>query len=325
VANIAESKRTHKQLAGSANAMHVAVFLMRSKHLSVHREAARIVSNMLSSTASHRLFLDDGGLISLFRLCRSLDLETLLNCALIYRKLSPILANHEFMIAKGCLAPLLILMGTQDLGVRQQSAAAMRDLASNLNFKSTMAEEGCLKRAIELGKDDDLQLRIIGLGTLRHLSINTRVKRPIVLEGGLGPIYMAVEDETQDLDLLRQAAAILSNISENGENQVSLIKEECLPRLIHLGNISHPEIQQDVAKCYASLTANPENHVGVFGSVEIKSILHLSNSKCFINPIKTEEYKTAAKRGLNSRISKDKFTLLINWKLTLKHFMGEQK
>ena len=117
IANIAESKRTHKQLVSkTVNAIHMSVFLMRSKHLSVHREAARIgkqlsecyvllakfitfnffvVSNMLTSSASHRLFLDDGGLISLFRLCRSLDSETLVSCALIFRKLTPVLARYE--------------------------------------------------------------------------------------------------------------------------------------------------------------------------------------------------------------------------------------
>jgi hypothetical protein len=47
---------------------------------------------MLTSSASHRLFLDDGGLISLFRLCRSIDAETLLNCSLIFRKLTPVSA-----------------------------------------------------------------------------------------------------------------------------------------------------------------------------------------------------------------------------------------
>jgi dTDP-4-dehydrorhamnose reductase len=56
-----------------------------------------------------------------------------------------------------------------------------------------------------------------------------------------------------------------------------------------------------------------------------KEILHFSNSKCFINPIKSEEYKTAAKRGLNSRISKDKITLLRNWKLALKYFKDMKK
>ena len=56
-----------------------------------------------------------------------------------------------------------------------------------------------------------------------------------------------------------------------------------------------------------------------------KEIINISNSKCFINPIKSHEYKTAAKRGLNSRIIKGKFTQLSNWKFSLKHFIGKQK
>ena len=57
------------------------------------------------------------------------------------------------------------------------------------------------------------------------------------MEGGLGPIYAAIEDISQDIDLLRQCSAILSYITENGENQITLIKDDVLPRLIHLSNV----------------------------------------------------------------------------------------
>jgi dTDP-4-dehydrorhamnose reductase len=56
-----------------------------------------------------------------------------------------------------------------------------------------------------------------------------------------------------------------------------------------------------------------------------KEIINLSKNKCQINPIKSEEYKTLARRGLNSRIYKNKFSQLRNWNLALKHFMGEKK
>lgn len=120
VANIAEAKRTHKRLVEVGKAMHTMVYLMRSKHLSVHREASRCVSNLLSSAASHRLFIDDGGLISLFRLCRSLDTETLYSCSLMFRKLSPVLSNHEHIISKGGLQPLQLLTRTQNADVNRQ-------------------------------------------------------------------------------------------------------------------------------------------------------------------------------------------------------------
>ena len=162
IANVAESKRTHKTLSNSV--MPVMISLMQSKHLSIHREASRCVANLLSSSPSHRLFIDGSGLPALFRLCSSLDVETQYNCALIFRKLSPVLSNHELIISRKGLGPLHTLTMTQDIDVNRQAVAALRDMASNLNFKAIMAEQGCLKRAIDLTRDPDLQIRTLAMG-----------------------------------------------------------------------------------------------------------------------------------------------------------------
>ncbi|KAJ1442018.1 hypothetical protein B484DRAFT_390396, partial [Ochromonadaceae sp. CCMP2298] len=92
------------------------------------------------------------------------------------------------------------------------------------------------------------------------------------------PVYLCIEAKEQDIDLLRQCAALLGNVAENGENQITLVRDGVLPRLVHLGTVAHPEVQQDVSKCFASLTANAENHVGVFGAPECKAILALAES-----------------------------------------------
>jgi dTDP-4-dehydrorhamnose reductase len=55
-----------------------------------------------------------------------------------------------------------------------------------------------------------------------------------------------------------------------------------------------------------------------------KQILITSKLKCSIIPIKSEEYKTAAKRGLNSRIFKERNTSLRNWIESLKSFINEK-
>lgn len=56
---------------------------------------------------------------------------------------------------------------------------------------------------------------------------------------------------------------------------MSLIKDGLLPRLIHLSGIEDVDIQRDASKTFASLTANTENHIGVFGAPEIKTMLRL--------------------------------------------------
>lgn len=264
VANLAESKRTHKRLATVANTMNIMVCVMKSKHLSVHREASRAVANMLSSTAFHKLFLDEGGLSSLFRLCKSLDIETLYNCSLIFRKLSPILTNHDHIIGKGGLVNLLNLTKTHDVSVNRQAAAALRDISSNPQHKIILAEEGCLKRAIELARDVDNELRTLGVCIMRHLSVHSRIKAAIIEQDGLTSLFLAIDSDTTDSDLLRQCSATLSYIAENIENQVILVQNKILPRLVRLSNSSDMETLCDVAKCFASISSNPSNTENVF-------------------------------------------------------------
>lgn len=57
VANAAEDSSTHKPLLSRTNAMHYMVFLMRSRHLSIHREASRACGNLLTSRDAHKDFM----------------------------------------------------------------------------------------------------------------------------------------------------------------------------------------------------------------------------------------------------------------------------
>ena len=139
-----------------------------------------------------------------------------------------------------------------------------------------MAEEGCLTRAIELTRDPDLHLRILGMGTIRHMSINTR-KEADQQEGALGPMFVGIEDELQDADLMRQIAATIGNIAENGENQIILIKDGVLPRLA-LASFPHVEVAA-MPPVLILLSSNAENHVGVFGAADVKAILKLTASE----------------------------------------------
>ena len=97
-------------------------------------------------------------------------------------------------------------------------------MASNREHKVTFAQEGGLRAMISLAREDDLTLQILAIGTLRHLSLSSRVKKPMIEEGALGPIFERVET-SDDLDLLQQCAGVLANCSENGQNQVSMIKD----------------------------------------------------------------------------------------------------
>lgn len=59
VANASEDSSTHKYLLSRTNAMHYMVFLMRSRHLSVHREASRACGNLLTGLEAHQDFVSE--------------------------------------------------------------------------------------------------------------------------------------------------------------------------------------------------------------------------------------------------------------------------
>lgn len=65
VANAAEDSSTHPALLSRTNAMHYMVFLMRSRHLSVHREASRACGNLLTNRDAHKDFISEVGAVCL--------------------------------------------------------------------------------------------------------------------------------------------------------------------------------------------------------------------------------------------------------------------
>ena len=279
IANMAENPRTHAALIADGNTLHRMIFLMNSRQQSVHREAARCVSNLLTSVSCHRLFLEDNGLASLNRLSKgTIDIETQYNCALIFRKLSPVIANHAEIFGMECYSPLIALTRVSDTSVARTAMASLRDLASNVNYKTLLAECGGLQRALELSVDAELTVRILALGILRHLSISSRIKRPMVGLSVMGIIVANIEDRIQDMDILRQCAAILSSLAENTENQLQLLQEKVNHCLVHLSEVRHPEVEQDTAKCFASITANAESHSEMFGELELHALFRLMSS-----------------------------------------------
>ncbi|CAM9303250.1 unnamed protein product [Discosporangium mesarthrocarpum] len=279
VANAAEDSSTHPAFLSKSNAIHYMVFLMRSRHLSVHREASRACGNLLTSIEAHRDFVSEDGLRSLLLVATSLDDECQYNAAIIYRKICADVGTHDYIVGRGGLQALLGLVQLRSARTQRQAAAALRDICSNKDHKVTVAGEGGLRALIALSRCDDLELRILASGALRHLSLNTRVKRPMLEEGALGPILRFVDEGSDSLDLLCQCAGIIGNLSEDARNQVSLVKDGIMPRLVKLGRVNHEGVKADVSRAYASISSNAECQVGVFGTEDLQAIFLLAGSE----------------------------------------------
>jgi Armadillo/beta-catenin-like repeat len=198
VANLSEDViGTHTSLLVHADAMHYLLHLMRSRHLAVHREAARAVANLLSSSIARDQWILEDGLRSLAPIAKSTDAECQYSATLILRKVCAGAASsaQTYLVGGGGLKLLLLLLQRNDVDTRRQAAAALLDIACCAEHRVTIAAEGGLQGLITAARcSDDVQLRLLSIGAIRHLSLAAKVKRVAVEDGVLGPLLCALDD-----------------------------------------------------------------------------------------------------------------------------------
>eukprot|EP00953_Heterococcus_sp_UTEX-ZZ885_P035587 18364-Heterococcus_DN1.PRE.6 len=316
VANLSEDViGTHTSLLLHANAMHYLLHLMRSRHLAVHREAARAVANLLSSSIARDQWILEDGLRSLAPIAKSTDAECQYSATLILRKVCAGAASsaQTYLVGGGGLKLLLLLLQRDDVDTRRQAAAALLDIACCSEHRVTIAAEGGLQGLITAARcSDDVQLRLLSIGAIRHLSLAAKVKRVAVEDGVLGPLLCALDDviayhskhgsnttsttavttttaavtaavaasrsvmtATECADTIAQCCGTLANLADDARNQVTLVTDGALPRLAALTAIGDEAVRCDIARAYGSITSNAECQVGCFTATDIDALLSL--------------------------------------------------
>jgi Armadillo/beta-catenin-like repeat len=313
MANLSEDViGTHTSLLLHANAMHYLLHLMRSRHLAVHREAARAVANLLSSQVAREQWIHEDGLRSLAPIAKSTDAECQYSATLILRKLCAGAASsaQTYLVGGGGLKLLLLLLQRNDVDTRRQAAAALLDIACCAEHRVTVAAEGGLQGLITAARcSNDVQLRLLSIGAIRHLSLAAKVKRVAVEDGVLGPLLCALDDviahcskhgnttsatttavatatavtatshsvmtATECADTIAQCCGTLANLADDVRNQVTLVTDGALSRLAALTAIGDESVRCDIARAYGSITSNAECQVGCFTATDIDALLSL--------------------------------------------------
>lgn len=279
-ANLAEDESTHKVLIKDMNMLHIFVSLMKDKRLSVHREACRALSNLLSCDYSHKKFFDEGGLRGLCRVLKSIDAECQYNAGLCFHKLSSKSVNHSSLILKFVLQSLDTLVSNTNGSVQARHLAglSLRDLSTNLQHKVLFAKEGGLDAAISLCGSDDLKLQIVAVGILKHLSLSQQLKLKLVENGSLKSVLEFVKT-LDDTALLRECASTLANVAECEDIQLALVEMGALTSFTLLAENVDKQIRRNVARALCSISSHPNNTFGIFGRSEIRALISL-----FSNP-----------------------------------------
>jgi hypothetical protein len=139
------------------------------------------------------------------------------------RKLAPNLASHESIVKSDGLKSLFHLTAMKDYKLRRQAAVALRDLSANPEHKERFVQDGGYAVLLALCKDDSVELQTLAVASLRHLSIDDTLKRGIVQAGTL-PVLLRNNAASNNADLQCQVAGLLANLSENIDNQISVVE-----------------------------------------------------------------------------------------------------
>jgi hypothetical protein len=88
---------------------------------------------------------------------------------------------------------------------------------------------------VQLSKCRELSLQCLATAAMRHLSLHDELKRPLVEGGCLVPLVRNAPRANEDLQC--QIAGLLANLSEETENQISLLNGGCVPVLATLARV----------------------------------------------------------------------------------------
>jgi hypothetical protein len=245
IANLAEDVETHQHIH-LADAVSSAISALGHQELDIKREAARAVTNLLSTKEIHPEVVEHG-LDNLIILSAESCDECRYLTATSFRKLSTTRTAHHTLINNG-LQNIIALTKVSDAMTRRHAATAVRDLsASDGNDKAVFFNGGTVTAMTELIKDNDKELQIIAMAALRHLSQSKRItddfSRSVLVKCVARCISWANDD------MKCQIAGLLANLSEHRECHAPMITQGVVPALGKLAHADIIEVKQ-VSPCF---------------------------------------------------------------------------
>lgn len=233
--NLAEGIDTHPFMTSEVTG--TVVRCLEREELDIKREAARTISNLLSSCELHSRIISRG-LDSLIKLSAYSCEECRYLTALAFRKLSPTVASHQALITDDALRNILALVKCPDMKTRSHATTALRDLSASGKDVNLFFKLGVPGAMVELLRETDREVQIVAMSTLRHLSHSERMTDDF---SGSGIMQSAVRtiawaNEVSLVDLAHRSPVSPQRLSSHFEiRMVPLNKRTCDARsLVYL-------------------------------------------------------------------------------------------
>jgi hypothetical protein len=216
--NIAEDISSHSYMK-SVSVLDVFIASLDHKNVDIKREAARAISNLLSTTEIHA-YIIRSGLHSVIHLSTQSCQECRYLSALIFRMLSAIVESHDTLINDGLLN-ISSLAKVGDCKTRMNALAALRNLSASDKGKISFFNLGLPATIVEVVNAGEDETRLFSVAILRHLSLNERISDAFFRSGLLQAVLKCISGENEDLRC--QVAGLFANLSEYVTCQSTMI------------------------------------------------------------------------------------------------------
>ena len=210
--NLAEDIETHAFM-NNAPILDAIVACLEREGIDVRREAARAVTNMLTSSEIHPHIIRCG-IDSLIRIsaydCKQCRYLT----ALSFRKLSGTAASYNTLVNYG-LQNMISLAKDQDIIIRKHASAALRVLCASGKEDALFFKLGVPSSMVELLRENDKEIQIIAVAALRHLASSDKITFDFSSSGIMPSVIRCISWANEDLPIVSAASRLRSSMTDS--------------------------------------------------------------------------------------------------------------
>ena len=298
IANVAEMVEgdTHRRIV-EAGALEALLPLADSPLMETRREVARALALLGARRETHPDLLRRGGLEQMGAYMRSRDRVCQRFGALGAACLALVPANHVRILERRVVEAFATVSNSHDIETRRAVAFGLHNLAVERRNHTTLRNLGALRPLIALASSDppDRETMMQAVVALRHLSLDPQNRSMIVQLGGLEPLTRLIALETggledadmverqrreddadggegmvethergeadgRQLDLVRETAACLRNLSLSEDNKIAIVAARgALTALVNAMHSNDLEVSHQASGVVANLAEVIEN------------------------------------------------------------------
>jgi hypothetical protein len=251
--------------------------LADSPNALVRREVARCFSLFASKRDSHAALVRNHAAVRMMTFLRDTDEVAQRYGVLGIGNLAVSRESHQELFDVGAIAQLVDCAKANDVMTKRAVAFTMNNIASNPANHVPCERLGLTRALVSLLADADKDTNLQATLATRHLCESAKFRNQFTELNGI-PVLLAL-GLSEDVEVKREVAATLRNISLSVHSKVVMVREHCLQLLNDFMHSPDVEICHQATGVVANLAESTENQALMVDNGVIQHLKYVMRSK----------------------------------------------